>query len=212
MLTMAEFLEPLARRRSDEVVVTTMSAVRPWGRLSSHDLDFASADSAMGHAADLALGIALARPERRVICLNGDGSLAMSLGTLLTAVDCGVTNFALVTVENGTYEITGNQPVPAAGCADLAAMARAAGFALSAHVGDAETWLRRIDDVLSAPGPVFVSVSLEARDEGPLRRSPTEEARYLRTSLAEWSRTMREALQPLAASVRPPPHASPPTG
>ena len=42
MLTMSELLEPLARRRTDEVVVTTMSTVRPWGRLSSHDLDFAS--------------------------------------------------------------------------------------------------------------------------------------------------------------------------
>ena len=67
MLTTRELLAPLARRRTDEVVVTTMSTVRPWGRLSDHRLDFASADSAMGHAADLALGIALARPERRVI-------------------------------------------------------------------------------------------------------------------------------------------------
>ena len=66
---------------TDEVVVTTMSVTRPWGRLSSHDLDFASADSAMGHAADLALGIALARPDRTVVCLNGDGSMLMSLGT-----------------------------------------------------------------------------------------------------------------------------------
>jgi len=54
-----------------------MSVTRPWGRLSSHDLDFASADSAMGHTADLALGIALAQPARKVICLNGDGSMAV---------------------------------------------------------------------------------------------------------------------------------------
>ena len=59
MLSRNQLLEPLARRRTDEVVVTTMSVVRPWGKLSDHDLDFASADSAMGHAADLALGIAI---------------------------------------------------------------------------------------------------------------------------------------------------------
>lgn len=65
MLTRAELLRPLARLRTDEVVVTTMGVTRPWGRLSRHDLDFASADSAMGHAADLALGIALAAPSGR---------------------------------------------------------------------------------------------------------------------------------------------------
>ena len=194
MLPVSELLEPLARRRTEEVVVTTMSVVRPWGRLSSHDLDFASADSAMGHAADLALGIALARPERRVICLNGDGSMAMSLGTLLTVVQAGVSNYALVVVDNGSYEITGHQAVPGAGVADLAGMARAAGFPLAWRIEDAAAWEARLDDVLSAPGPVFASVSVERGDEKPLRRRAPEEARYLQVSLADWSRAMREAL------------------
>lgn len=55
MLTPAQLLEPLARHRTDEVVVATMSVTRPWGLLSDSDLDFASADSAMG--------IALTRPR-----------------------------------------------------------------------------------------------------------------------------------------------------
>jgi thiamine pyrophosphate-dependent acetolactate synthase large subunit-like protein len=110
MLTRAQLLEPLARHRTDEVVVTTMSVTRPWGRLSDHDLDFASADSAMGHAADLALGIALARPERKVVCLNGDGSMLMTLGTLATAAGASASNYILVVVDNGTFEITGTPP------------------------------------------------------------------------------------------------------
>lgn len=194
MLTMAQLLAPLARRRTDEVVVTTMSAVRPWGRLSSHDLDFGSGDSAMGHAADLALGIALAQPRRRVICVNGDGSMAMSLGTLLTIVEAGAPNLALIVVENGTYEITGHQTVPGARSADLADMARAAGFRAAWPVEDAASWEARVEDVLSAPGPLFVGARVEPGREGPIRRSPSEEARYLKVSLAEWSRTMREAL------------------
>jgi len=194
MLTMTELLEPLAARRTNEVVVTTMSTVRPWGRLSSHDLDFASADSAMGHAADLALGIALARPERRVISLNGDGSMAMSLGTLLTAAQAGAPNFALIVADNGTYEITGNQPVAGAGLADLAAMARAAGFAAAWRIDEAEAWRARIDDVLTAPGPVFASVAVRPGGERPLRRHPDEHARYLQHSLADWSRILRDAL------------------
>ena len=70
MLTRGQVLDPLVRHRADEIVVTTMGATRPWGRISDSDLDFASADSAMGHAADLALGIALARPERTVAALT----------------------------------------------------------------------------------------------------------------------------------------------
>ena len=62
MLTKQELLQPLASLRTDEVVVTTMGVVRPWSRFSDSPLDFASADSAMGHVADLALGIALAQP------------------------------------------------------------------------------------------------------------------------------------------------------
>ena len=102
-----------------------MPVVRPWGRLSDSDLDFASADSAMGHTADLALGVALAQPSRRVLCLNGDGSMLMSLGTLATIVETGAANLILFVIVNGTYEITGNQPVPGAKALDFAAIARA---------------------------------------------------------------------------------------
>src|SRR2546427_8772921 len=104
-----DVLRALAGRRGQAVVVTTMGTVRPWGRISDHPLDFASADSAMGHAADFALGVALARPERQVLCLNGDGSMLMTLGTLVTIVDSGATNLVLFVLENATYEITGNQ-------------------------------------------------------------------------------------------------------
>ena len=95
MLTRAQVLDPLVRYRTDEIIVTTMGATRPWGRISDNDLDFASADSAMGHAADLALGIALARADQTVVCLNGDGSMLMTLGTLATVVGSGATNYVL---------------------------------------------------------------------------------------------------------------------
>ena len=106
VLTVAQLLGPLARYRTNEAVVTTMSVVRPWGILSDSDLDFASADSAMGHAADLALGLALAQPARKVVCVNGDGSMLMSLGTLATVVGSAAENFILIVCDNGEYEIT----------------------------------------------------------------------------------------------------------
>lgn len=194
MLTVAQVLEPLARHRTNEVVVTTMSVVRPWGLLSSSDLDFASADSAMGHAADLALGIALAQPGRRVVCLNGDGSMLMCLGTLATAVGAAAANFVLVVCDNGEYEITGHQPVAASGRVNYAAMAEAAGFRAVYRFDDARGWAEAVPDVLTGTGPTFVHVVTEPGQQGPIGRSDHEPSRYLRHSLAEWSEIMRSAL------------------
>lgn len=194
MMTIDELLEPLGRHRTDEVVVTTMSAVRPWSRYSDSDLDLASADSAMGHAADLALGIAIARPERRVICLNGDGSMLMSLGTLATVVDARADNFILVVVHNGGYEITGNQPLPAADRLDFAGMARSAGFRRVHHFVHGDPWAQAIPALLRATGPVFVAAQIAPGSEPPISRGDHEEARYLRSSLHDWGRRMRAAL------------------
>lgn len=194
MLTPAQLLQPLAEHRTDEVVVTTMSVVRPWGRLSDSDLDFASADSAMGHAADLALGVALARPERKVICLNGDGSMLMCLGTLATAVDAAAANYILVVCDNGVYEITGRQPVAGARRLDWAAMAEAAGFRHVFRFEDARSWASSAQEILTLLGPTFVHAVMEPGDEGPIGRTPEEPARYLQHSLADWSRITRNAL------------------
>jgi thiamine pyrophosphate-dependent acetolactate synthase large subunit-like protein len=198
VLTRAQLLGPLARHRTNEVVVTTMSVTRPWGRLSDHDLDFASTDSAMGHAADLALGIALARPDRTVVCLNGDGSMLMALGTLATAVGARAENFVLIVVDNGVYEITGNQPVAASGSIDYAVMAVAAGFPRVFRFDDAREYVEAVPGILErspeAPGPTLVHVRVEPGTEGPISRSDSEAARYLRVSIAEWSRMLRDAL------------------
>jgi thiamine pyrophosphate-dependent acetolactate synthase large subunit-like protein len=194
VLTTAQLLQPLARHRTNQVVVTTMSVVRPWGRLSEHDLDFASADSAMGHAADLALGIALARPERKVICLNGDGSMLMCLGTLATAVGVGASNYILFVADNGEYEITGHQPVAGAGRVDHAELAQAAGFRHVFRFEDARDYAAAIEEVLRLPGPTFVHAIVQPGEEGPIGRGPSEPARYLRHSLAEWSAMFRKAL------------------
>jgi thiamine pyrophosphate-dependent acetolactate synthase large subunit-like protein len=194
MLTKDEMLGPLARLREDQIVVTTMSVVRPWARHSQSELDFASADSAMGHAADLALGLALAQPKRGVICLNGDGSMLMSLGTLATIVDSGVTNLTLVIVVNGTYEITGSQPLAAHRTIDFEAVARAVGFRRTYAFDQAGEYEHQLPEVLAGVGPVLASVCVEPGSEGPLARRPSAASPYLRTSLRESARQLRDAL------------------
>jgi len=194
MMTNAELLEPLAHARSDEIVVTSMSTVRPWGRLSDHDLDFASADSAMGHTADLALGLALAQPGLKVICLNGDGSMMMTLGTLATIVESGAENLILFVIDNGIYEITGSQKVPGAGVVEWVAMAAAAGFPRTYRFDDGAEFALKLEEILAGEGPIFVQVLVERGNARPISRSQIEEARYLKTSLADWSRRMRATL------------------
>jgi thiamine pyrophosphate-dependent acetolactate synthase large subunit-like protein len=171
-----------------------MSVTRPWGRISDHPLDFASADSAMGHTADLALGIALAQPHRRIVCLNGDGSMLMTLGTLATVVEAGAKNLVLFVLENGSYEITGNQPIPGAGRLDFPGLARAAGFPRVFSFEDAASFESSVPELLHTEEPVFVGVAMEPGSEGPISRSALEESRYLQTSLADCSHRLRAEL------------------
>ena len=194
MLTKEELLQPLARVRTQEVVITCMSVTRPWGRISDHELDFASADSAMGHTADLALGIALAQRSRRVLCLNGDGSMLMTLGTLATIVAAGPRNLVLFVLENRTYEITGNQVIPGAGRIDFPGMAEAAGFQRIYAFSRAPDYELALPELLTEDGPIFVSVQMERGEEGPISRSLREESRYLQTSLADCAKAFRRAI------------------
>ena len=188
-------LQALARHRTDQVVVTSMSVVRPWARLSLDLLDFASADSAMGHTADFALGIALARPERRVVCLNGDGSMLMTLGTLVTVAGAAAENFLLIVINNGTYEITGNQQLPPAEPLDFVGIASAAGIPNTGSFDDATVFDEALPELLTQRGPTLVVLQVEPEDEGPISRGPHEEAAYLQVSLEASARVLRRSLR-----------------
>ena len=203
MLTKDQFLRPLAAARpADAVVVTSMGVVRPWARHSASPLDFASADSAMGHTADLALGIALAQPSRPVICLNGDGSMLMSLGTLATIAESGARNLRLFVVWNDAYEVTGNQGVPGAGRLDWVSIARGTGIERAYAFEDPEEFAARVGGLLRGEGPVFAAVRVEKGSERPLARGPGVAEDYLRPSLAESARRLREALAQPAQTPR----------
>ena len=82
MIPRSQALKHLAALRTDEIVLTAMMAVRQWAAFSDHQLDFSTIGTGMGHASDIGLGLALAQPDRRVIVLNGDGSMLMNLGQL----------------------------------------------------------------------------------------------------------------------------------
>src|SRR6202158_1378901 len=124
----------------------------------------------MGSASTIGLGIALAQPERKVIVVDGDGSLLMQLGSLVTIAGAAPANFFHFVFENGVYETSGSQPLPAEGKFNLHEMARAAGYAHVAQFDDAGAFASAVPGLLNRRGPVFVSVRTEPED-GFLRRS-----------------------------------------
>jgi len=81
----------------------------------------------MGMASSIGLGFALSRPDRRVIALDGDGSVLMNLGTLATLADQDPKNYLLIILDNGCYGSTGCQPTCTCRKADLVRMAEGAG-------------------------------------------------------------------------------------
>src|SRR5262249_19225377 len=124
-MTQKEALEVLAAHRGTHVVITTMVAVGVWPGLSDTPLDFAYMPSAMGHGPALGLGLALAQPGRGVVVVNGDGSMLMNLGSLVTLANQPADVYLLV-MDNGLYEVTGGQPTAGTGHTDFAGLARAA--------------------------------------------------------------------------------------
>src|SRR5215475_8647513 len=111
-------------RGERDVVVTTMATSRDWMTMPQQPLDIVFVPSAMGHATSLGLGLAIAQPDRRVIVCNGDGSMLMNLGSLVSIAGAAPSNLIVVVFDNGVYEVTGAQPTPARNEVDFAMIAR----------------------------------------------------------------------------------------
>jgi thiamine pyrophosphate-dependent acetolactate synthase large subunit-like protein len=117
---------------------------------------------AMGGAAALGLGLALAQPERRVLVITGDGDMLMGLGSLATIAIQRPANLALVVFDNERYGETGMQPTHTAHGVDLAAMAHGAGFAVAGTVRDQAALEAALPAIRAAPGPVLYVVKVRA--------------------------------------------------
>ena len=161
-MTHRDALEVLAAHRGDRVVITTMTAVGAWPALSDTPLDFAYIPSAMGQAPALGLGLALARPGRGVVVVNGDGSTLMNLGCLVTLASNPADVYLLV-MDNGLYEVTGGQAHAGAGHTDFAGLARAAGIPRVYAFDGLEPWRAAAPEALAGPGPVVVWLKVEGR-------------------------------------------------
>lgn len=115
----------------------------------------------MGGAAGLGLGLALAQPQRRVVIVDGDASLLMELGSLVTVAQAAPRNLLHAVIRNGT-QFTGlaNLQSPAAGFS-FAEAARNAGYRHAERIDDGAQWAERFPALLAMEGPVFVELGVD---------------------------------------------------
>jgi thiamine pyrophosphate-dependent acetolactate synthase large subunit-like protein len=127
----------------------------------------------MGLACPIALGVALAQPERGVIALEGDGSILMALGCLATIATAKPRNLTIVIWDNGIYQITGKQPAATGGVTDIVAVARGAGIANSEWVRDEAHFEKLLDRRFDEGGPVLLAVKIDDQPgQGQTERDP----------------------------------------
>lgn len=158
-------VEMLLRQRGSLLAVTGLGS-------PTYDV-FASGDhdgnlylwGAMGGAALVALGLAQAQRHRPVVAITGDGEQLMGLGGLATIAVSGVRNLTVVVLDNGLYGETGGQLSHTGLGIELAAVARATGFAFTETIDSLER-IEAVRDLLhdTDMGPRFLSISIENRD------------------------------------------------
>ncbi len=126
----------------------------------------------MGYPLPMGIGLAMALPERKVIVLDGDGSLLMGLGALTTAANENPKNLGLIVFDNQCYDNPGGLPSATAGKADLAAIARASGIANSVTCANVEELERALSAAL-AKGELFCIIAKVERTAPEEEKIPT---------------------------------------
>ncbi len=153
----------IEEHRGDALVVTTMGAGNAqfgWPQVTNNQAEDIPVGGAMGKASSFALGLALAQPGKRVIIMDGDGSLVMNLGTMTTISETASPNLYHFVFENGVYAVTGGQPIPAKGKINFKEMAQGAGYAAAYDFDNLEDLATNLDGIFQQKGPVLVNLRI----------------------------------------------------
>ena len=155
-------LRAIYDRLESRVVVTIMGAVAAELQSLGHRPNFFYLQHAMGLASSMGLGIALTRPDKGVIVLDGDGSVLMNLGGLTTLARYKPRNLLHVVFDNESLLSVGGFPTATSTGSDLAAIAKAAGIARTAAVRDVDGFVRAIDEAIGARELTTIVAKVEA--------------------------------------------------
>lgn len=129
----------------------------------------------MGHASMIAFGIAEAKPDKRVICIDGDGAVLMHMGALALIAARAPENYVHIVLNNQAHESVGAMPTDC-GQTNFAALARAAGYACAERITDEEGLVRLKEGLTEKKGPVFYEIMVSLDSRADLSR-PAETAR-----------------------------------
>ena len=156
-------LKAIYPRLEECVVVTIMGAVAAELQSIGHRPGFFYLQHAMGLASSMGLGIALGRPELRVVVLDGDGSVLMNLGGLTTLARYRPRNLVHVVFDNESLLSVGGFPTATATGSDLAALADAAGIPRTATVRTVAEFAAAFEEALSTQDLTTIVAKVEAR-------------------------------------------------
>ena len=157
MITQEDMMEVVQKYRGDAVVIPEERATRAWPNISTNKKRDVTAD-VMGKGSSLALGLALSQPDTKVIVFDGDGSLEMNLGTLVTVGEQQPRNLYHFVLENGMYATTGGQPILCKDKISFTGLAKSAGYAAVYDFDDLEEFSQQAEAALDQPGPVMICV------------------------------------------------------
>lgn len=183
MISEVEALQTIAKYRRDYIIIHTFTTIAGWPEKMDYEIDLPFTAS-FGKGSSFALGLALARPDKKFMVLDGDGGLLSNLGTLLTVSNMAPPNLVHFVFENSVWETTGGQPLPAADKIDMSTFAKSAGY-LNVYCFDSiRDFREQIEAILDKKGPTFISLKV-ARDgkRQPMQPKMQQTFSHFRTAL-----------------------------
>ncbi len=177
-MTREEAIQTVASALSpkDVIVSTTgmisrelFEARTAWGQ--GHERDFLTVGS-MGHASQIALGIALEKTDRRVWCFDGDGATIMHMGSMAIVANKAPKNYVHVVFNNGAHDSVGGQPTVGLKI-DLPAVAKAVGYNVTWSVADASMLAKALKECNKVTGPVLLEIKVKKGNRKDLGRPTT---------------------------------------
>jgi thiamine pyrophosphate-dependent acetolactate synthase large subunit-like protein len=191
MMHTADLLQAFKPHRGNAIVIPGRGG-RYWVKMTDNEkLDLPVGDPAMGGHAGFGLGVALARPDRKVVLFDSEGDILMSLGMLATIAEQKPANLYHFSLDNECYATTGGQPVPNAKNVAYDALARAAGYPHAFAFTELADFTRELPRLLALTGPVFCALKVHPEIENtPIgarvrwrTRTPAQAASDLQTEL-----------------------------
>ncbi len=189
MFQTEDMMKVFQEYRGDAVVIPGRGG-RHWVNISTNETkDVPLGDPAMGGHASFGLGLALARPNQKVVLFDSEGDVLMNLGALPTIAEKAPKNFYHFMLDNECYATTGGQPVPNAANVQYDVIARGSGYPSSYAFDNLEDFTNNIAQIMEQPGPVFVAMKVFPEIEnlpiGQRRRWQTRSRDKVITDLQE---------------------------